>query len=504
MDGTASSERSRAWLLVPILAFIAAAVLLAFWFLPRFYAVYQLFWSQSSTHELFYEQLGFSEAWSSFIAVVFAFFYTLVWIPLAAWTIHLLAWNFNWRQLFVAVVCWVVAYGNSPLAHALLDHDVCFNQKTGQPLKWYTVQLNGEIVLSDSPGFDPTTGQRKQPVTSEICDAYKQQSIGRRPRKVTLEIQGPKLVDEAGRPLAWYHKDSTGKIDVYNAPGVALGAQSLLMPITKANETTIRRQIEPMILELKRQVVGWLLRDKEIDSRCATADPRGTNLSISNFDLTNCGMDQTIFVSGSECFFPGARYGTIWLYSKAAPNEYHLVMAEHGMPDVKQLPTATNGFVNLLSWYVSAQDIDIYEYHFDGNKYALAICMNTQYRNKENDPTNRRFSPQIGNWRFMRCPAEGLPPIPLPPGQYPTASFDDIGNDIGTVITFVPGWDRYLLLLRFGHGLTSGQQVYAWTENSSVKVPLTLETVSANGATTVNLGNMELKNVSLAAARIVR
>lgn len=52
-------------------AIVALALIVG---LPRFIAVYELYWSQSNIQKLFYEDLGLSHSWSSFIAVVGSFF----------------------------------------------------------------------------------------------------------------------------------------------------------------------------------------------------------------------------------------------------------------------------------------------------------------------------------------------------------------------------------------------------------------------------------------------
>ncbi len=171
-------QRHRTLLTAALLAAgILLALALALLLLPGLYGVYQLYWGQDGIKSLFYNDLGFSEAWSSLFAVTFAFFYALVWVPLAWWTVRVLVYRFNSRQLMIAFLCWIVVYGHAPLAHALLGTNICFNQSTGAPLKWY-VMRDDRIVLFDTAGYDPLSGDPKLPVTPDICRAYQKQLSG--------------------------------------------------------------------------------------------------------------------------------------------------------------------------------------------------------------------------------------------------------------------------------------------------------------------------------------
>ncbi len=112
-------------------------LLLAFLFLfvfgfGRVKAVYELYWSRDNIERLFYEDIGLSQAWSAFIAVVGSFFYALAWVPLTLWSYRVLAWRFSFRQASLAFACWVFVYGHVPLLHAVLGSDACFNQRTAE------------------------------------------------------------------------------------------------------------------------------------------------------------------------------------------------------------------------------------------------------------------------------------------------------------------------------------------------------------------------------------
>jgi hypothetical protein len=222
---------SRKWLWA-IAVVAAVALLLAFGF-PGFVAVYQLYWSPSNIQRLFYEDLGLSQSWSSFISVVGSFFYALAWVPLGLWTYRVLIWRFNARQFSLAFVCWVFVYGHVPLLHALLGTDVCFNQRTGAPLKWYVQAPNGEITLFDSSGYD-TAGTQKLPVTPDICKAFTRQAANVAPRKISASVRDLQFFDpNTGRPRVWYYKTAKGTYDLFDAPGFSPGTSEPLLPVSK-------------------------------------------------------------------------------------------------------------------------------------------------------------------------------------------------------------------------------------------------------------------------------
>lgn len=51
--------------------------------------------------------------------------------------------------------------------------DVYFNRTTGEPLRYYTDNAEGQRVFSFTPGFDPKSGRKFEPYTSEIAGANK-------------------------------------------------------------------------------------------------------------------------------------------------------------------------------------------------------------------------------------------------------------------------------------------------------------------------------------------
>jgi hypothetical protein len=118
------------------------------------------------------------------------------------------------------------------LAHALLGSDVCFNQKTGVPLKWYVQAPNGEITLFDSGGYD-TAGAQKLPVTSDICKAFARQVAKVAPQRIGGSVRDLQFFDpNTGRPRVWYYKSTKGTYELFDAPGFNPGTSEPLLPVS--------------------------------------------------------------------------------------------------------------------------------------------------------------------------------------------------------------------------------------------------------------------------------
>ncbi len=218
---------------VGVCATVALIILLVL-VAPGSMALYETYWGKESIRGLFYEDLGFSYSWSSFIAIVGSFFYGLAWVPQTAWTFRVLIWRFNTRQLATAFGCWVLVYGHVPLLEALLGSDNCFNQRTGVALKWYVEDPNGQVTLFDSAGFDTVTRAEKQPVTPDVCRAFALQKNKEQPRRITAGLKDVEFFDpNNGRAKVWYSKAADGSFALYDRSGFDPVTSDPLHPVTK-------------------------------------------------------------------------------------------------------------------------------------------------------------------------------------------------------------------------------------------------------------------------------
>jgi hypothetical protein len=227
----ARGSRRWIWVLGIVLGLLVGVI--GVLYLGRIKAVYQLYWGSNQLRSLFYEDAGLSDAWSSFIGVVGSFFFAFAWVPLSLWSWRLLAWRFSFRQAAISLVCWVVIYGTVPLVHALLGSDVCFNQRNGEPLKWYVEELSGKIMLFDSDGYDTARATQKLPVTPAICSAFARQKINGRPNQITTDIHGIEFFDpNSGKPRVWYYKAADGSFILFDASGFNPKTGERLNPVT--------------------------------------------------------------------------------------------------------------------------------------------------------------------------------------------------------------------------------------------------------------------------------
>jgi DNA segregation ATPase FtsK/SpoIIIE-like protein len=222
------------WLKISGAVAALAIVLIILFRHAQITALYEMYWSQAKIEKLFYEDLGISQSWSAFIAVVGSFFYGLAWVPLSMWTYRVLVWRFNASQFSLAFLCWVFVYGHVPLLHALLGTDTCFNQRTGEPTKWYVQDTDGRLVLFDSPGFDSATGVTKQPVTTQICTAFANQKKNNRPRRITVDARQIEFFDAyTGRARVWYARSGNGPYELFDAYGYHPATSEPLHAVTK-------------------------------------------------------------------------------------------------------------------------------------------------------------------------------------------------------------------------------------------------------------------------------
>ncbi|MGO8854651.1 MAG: hypothetical protein ACLQO1_02905 [Steroidobacteraceae bacterium] len=248
---------------------VLALILLLVMVAPGSIALYKLYWGRESIQRLFYEDLGFSYSWSSFIAVAASFFYALAWVPLSLWTYRIFVWKFNTRQLIVTFACWIFVYGHVPLLHALLGSDVCFNQRTGEPLKWFVVEPGGQIVLYDSPGYD-TAGAPKRAATQQVCRVLQLQKKGLRPRAVRDDPRKVKFFDEiTSQPKVWYSKGENGDINIFDGEGTDPSTGGLLKPITTTEVQELQAQAAAKQAETERAAQ---LKAEEDRQRAAEAE----------------------------------------------------------------------------------------------------------------------------------------------------------------------------------------------------------------------------------------
>lgn len=219
------------WILIPALLLL----LISFLMPGPFY-----FWTVSGFRTLFHDNLSIGYAWATVLALVCAFGYALA-FPLA------LRWLFIGSRSAIdrlkAFACIMVVFGSTPLLHALFDSN--FKQTSGETQKWYVLSPSGEIILSDSGGFDPVIGVKKQALTPEVARTIERYKRGLRPKPLLVDPNRLTFFDVAnGRPLVWYYKTSKGGYDLFDSEGFYPDNGELLQPVTAAIVTELKLRNE--------------------------------------------------------------------------------------------------------------------------------------------------------------------------------------------------------------------------------------------------------------------
>jgi hypothetical protein len=226
-----SSERSQKILLLLLAALFGALV---FYLLMIVFPRMSLMWGYSGIKRVFYEDLGWSDALSSIVALIGSFLNAILWLPLVLGTIRIATRKFDPVRTVPFFLIWFAVYGYAPLLHAMYGTEQCANQRTGKPIKWYVADTGGKITLYDSPGFD-SAGSPKRPATAQICRIIQAQKAGLRPQQIKDDPRYIKFFDElTAQPRVWYSKISDSQIDLFDAEGVHPATGEPLWPITKA------------------------------------------------------------------------------------------------------------------------------------------------------------------------------------------------------------------------------------------------------------------------------
>jgi hypothetical protein len=203
------------------------------------------FWGYRGFKSLFHDDLGLGTNLASVLGLVCAFFYALA-------TPYALRWLIIGRRRVQSFVAVLVVFGSAPLLHAFLDSN--FNQATGEAQKWYIWLPGGEILPSDSAGFDPSTGIEKRRLTPQVADIIARQKKGLRPRQVLSDPRQLAFFDPVtGRPQIWYSVGPEGNYRLFDSEGFDPDNGALLLAVTdkvapeiihRAAEVAIQAQAE--------------------------------------------------------------------------------------------------------------------------------------------------------------------------------------------------------------------------------------------------------------------
>lgn len=215
----------------------------------------------------FYQTLGFSDAWSTVLGRLMQFITALAWIPL----IYYFPLNpLRAKKLAIFFVGFTAIYIANPLIKALVHTDVCFNQKTGTPIKWYVVEYNGQVTLYDSDGFDQN-GVRKRPASTEVCQIYQNQKHGFVPHQLDGDPRSLTFFYANGAAKVWYDQGSDGQYRFFDAPGYDPNTGARLLPVTPQVRDQAVKNVEKAEADRRQQEEQARLKAQD-EARKAEAD----------------------------------------------------------------------------------------------------------------------------------------------------------------------------------------------------------------------------------------
>ena len=84
----------------------------------------------------------------------------------------------RWLLAFVvgALLVNFVSFKNTPKREGCSEVDACFASQ-GQPLRWFSVERDGRVVLWDKPGRHPTRNTALLPITPEIVMQWQARTL---------------------------------------------------------------------------------------------------------------------------------------------------------------------------------------------------------------------------------------------------------------------------------------------------------------------------------------
>jgi hypothetical protein len=280
------------------------------------------------------------------------------------------------------------------LAHALLGADVCFNQRTGEPLRWYVVRRDGEVQLFDSGGFDPILGAEKRPVTPEICEFFSKQKNGTRSKWITGYLPSVKLIGSQGETRVWYHNGSDDTIELFDGPGFDPITRESLAPVTTRNQADVKKVIELTQNQQQKQISFWLVRDGQT-SNCKP--PLGDINYVEHINLRD-GSEPALLARGTDCYCGGITFCRNWVYGKF-DGKYRFLLGSKATSGISVLETQHDGYKDIIAPYPMRGLMIATQYQFDGTQYRQTSCLKARL-------TGRQLpdgSPETEAWEQYGC-----------------------------------------------------------------------------------------------------
>lgn len=135
-----------------------------------------------------------------------------------------------------------------------LSRDVYFNPETGEPVKYYSITSNGEYKFFSSDGYDPITGDKLKPVSSEMI--REMEGANKAAFKKKLDEAAKK--NEADRAIREAQRLDSIRIIEYSQLKESEAAQARLLQKQKDEETLaetnrLKEELKRDSVELERK-----------------------------------------------------------------------------------------------------------------------------------------------------------------------------------------------------------------------------------------------------------
>jgi hypothetical protein len=93
----------------------------------------------------------------------------------------------DYQILAIGLLVWAGAsyltFNNTPVRRGCNEADACFGP-AGQPLRWYSVDDSGAVVLWNKPGRHPTRNNPLLPVNTAVIETWERQQASSRSKQV--------------------------------------------------------------------------------------------------------------------------------------------------------------------------------------------------------------------------------------------------------------------------------------------------------------------------------
>jgi hypothetical protein len=230
------------------LGIVAVAILFGVLVIPRIYGFYLTFYGQEAFKELFYGHFGWSDAWASFASLAASLVTALAWAPLSYFSYRAFVLRPNARDVVATFSLAMMVYGlpfflkgTTQTFGPIVGPIQCFDQRTGNPIRWYTIQ-NGNVVLFDSPDGVDAFGTRKKPIDRQTCIAINSREVPRRLTGTSL-CQLEIFNAITGQPKVWYLRDGS-RLELFSATGFHPTSGRTLVAVTQDMADEIRSHAE--------------------------------------------------------------------------------------------------------------------------------------------------------------------------------------------------------------------------------------------------------------------